>query len=147
MSGVSEGIGLNQDRPRRHASSRWGERAKSFHRLIWIGIAITSIGFISATAWMGLQSRARAIGAATASVQNLALVLDKHLTRTVDAVDTLLRTALHEGEVLASSDPSHAALLTGLIRDLPYVRTVELMSDKGVLCAHCRPYRRRPYRY
>ena len=132
MSGRSERIGLERDRTPRHGSS-WWRKEKSLHHLIWIGIAVTSIGFIIATAWMALQSRSKAIDVATGSVQNLALVLDKHIARTVDAVDTLLQTALHEGAGRMASlrQASHKDLLTELTKDLPYVKTIEIMTAQG----------------
>jgi diguanylate cyclase (GGDEF)-like protein len=132
MSGESQGIGLTRSRYPRHRLS-WWRKERALHHLIWIGIAITSIGFATGTAWMALQSRSKAMGAATASVQNLALVLDKHIARTIDAVDTLIQTALHEGRDRAASltEPSHAALMTELTKDLPYVKTIELMSENG----------------
>jgi diguanylate cyclase (GGDEF)-like protein len=134
MSRGSQGIGREGDRRGRALSGWWRKGPRSLQHLIWVGIAITSIGFITATAWMALQSRARALSAATASVQNLALVLDKHIARTVDSVDTLLQTVLHEGgeKGPAPQTASHmASLLSELTRDLPYVKTVELMNENG----------------
>src|SRR3712207_2080576 len=75
--------------------------------------------------------------AATASIENLALVLEKLVARKLDAIETLLQTALHEGGRMRSrGDAQHTtSLLAELSRDLPYVKTVKLISaaDGGIV--------------
>jgi diguanylate cyclase (GGDEF)-like protein len=109
----------------------WRRRErKAFLRLIWAGIAITSLGFVIVTGWISMQSRARTLDAATDSIQNLALVLEKLMARKIDAIETLLQTALHEGKRVQGqpgAQPS-TSLLAELTQDHPYVRTVKLID-------------------
>src|SRR5918997_575608 len=130
MSGGSERIGLKGDRYPRRASIWRRQEGKRFHQLIWAGIAITSIGFVIVTAWIAFQSRSRTVDAATASIQNLTLVLEKLMARKIDAIDTLLQTALHEGRKIQDQPGSQpvTSLLAKLTRDLPYVKTVKLTN-------------------
>jgi diguanylate cyclase (GGDEF)-like protein len=67
---------------------------------------------------------------ATASIENLTLVLEKLMARKIDAIETLLQTALHEGKKLHDQPGAQpaTALLAELTRDLPYVRTVKLIN-------------------
>ncbi|MDQ4136190.1 MAG: hypothetical protein M3158_08415, partial [Pseudomonadota bacterium] len=130
MSGGSEPTGHEAGRTQTRASSRRRLEGKSFVFLIWAGIAVASLGFAIGTAWVSLQSRSRTLDAATASIENLALVLEKLMARKVDAIETLLQTALHEGRRLQSQPGARpsTALLAELTRDLPYVKTVKLID-------------------
>jgi diguanylate cyclase (GGDEF)-like protein len=111
------------------ASVRRRRRWTALHSIIWAGIAITSIGFVVVAAWIALQSRSRAIDAGTASVQNLALVLDKLIARKVEAVDLLLRAALHETADKARGHPNNGdMLLAELTGNRSYVRTVKVTT-------------------
>jgi diguanylate cyclase (GGDEF)-like protein len=129
MSLGSEGIGV-PDPAQGCAATRWHRRRwTAFHRTIWIGIAITSIGFVVVAAWIALQSRSRAIDAGTASVQNLALVLEKLVARKIEAVDLLLHAALYEIADTAHGHPNHDNLLmAALTQGRDDVRTVKVMT-------------------
>ena len=97
MSGGSENNGQAAGGPPKGTPFRGRREGRSFLYLIWAGIAVASLGFMLVTAWISLQSRSRTMDAATASTQNLALVLEKLMARKIDAIETLLQTALHEG--------------------------------------------------
>ena len=125
MSLGSQGIGVPNPAQGR-ASARRPRRWITFHRIIWAGIAITSVGFVVVAAWIALQSRSRAVDAGTASVQNLALVLDKLIARKIETVDVLLRTALHETADMTHNHEHEGVLLTELTRNRDYVRTVKV---------------------
>jgi diguanylate cyclase (GGDEF)-like protein len=127
MSLGSEGIGV-PDPTQGRASNRRPWRWMALHRAIWIGIAITSIGFVVVAAWIALQSRSRAIDAGTGSVQNLALVLEKLVARKIETVDLLLRTALYETGDKAHRSDHEGLLLADLTRNRDYVRTVKVTT-------------------
>ena len=129
MSGGSEPIGESGRTQRRASVWRRHDR-RSFLFLIWAGIAVASLGFVLVTAWISLQSRSRTLDAAIGSIENLALVLEKLLVRKVDAIETLLHAALHEGRRLQAqpgTQPS-ISLLAELAQDVPFVRTVKLID-------------------
>ena len=119
-SGGSEATG-ESGRARKRASFWRRHDRKSFLFLIWAGIAVASLGFVLITAWISLQSRSRTLDAATGSIENLALVLEKLLLRKVDSIETLLHAALHEGRRLQAepgAQPS-TSLLAELAQDVP----------------------------
>jgi diguanylate cyclase (GGDEF)-like protein len=128
-SGGSEPTG-ESGRARKRASFGRRHDRKSFLFLIWAGIAVASLGFVLVTAWISLQSRSRTLDAATGSIENLALVLEKLLVRKIDSIETLLHAALHEGRRLQAepgAQPS-TSLLAELAQDVPYVKTVKLID-------------------
>ena len=129
MSGGSGKAGHDASRAQRRAFA-WRHERKYFLYLIWAGIAVTSLGFVVATAWISMQSRFRTIQAATDSAQSLALVLDKLMVHKIEAIEALLQTALHEGKRVqdkSTTQPS-LSLLAELTQDLPYVKTVKLVD-------------------
>jgi diguanylate cyclase (GGDEF)-like protein len=128
-SGGSEATG-ESGRARKRALFGRRHEPKSFLFLIWAGIAVASLGFVFVTAWISLQSRSRTLDAATGSIENLALVLEKLLVRKIDSIETLLHAALHEGRRLQAepgAQPS-TSLLAELAQDVPYVKTVKLID-------------------
>jgi diguanylate cyclase (GGDEF)-like protein len=137
MSARSEAIGGSDPSPRRADVLR-RRRWTALHRIIWAGVTITSIGFVTVAGWVSFQSRSRTIDAGTASVQNLALVLDKLIAHKIAAVDTLLHIALHPSEDAGvdkgqDGPVPHRALLAELTNDRDYVRTVKLVkAEDGV---------------
>ena len=91
-------------------------------------------GLLAFTAWTSFQARTRELETAEASVQNIALILEKHAERTVGAVDMLLRTALHHSaDRLAGRNTQGRllSLLEALSKELTHVRGVRLVEEKS----------------
>jgi diguanylate cyclase (GGDEF)-like protein len=109
--------------------ARKGGAPLSLSRFVWIGTAVACAGFVAVAAWMADQSRTRTLQEAAASVQNLALILEKHTSRTVDGVDVLLRLVLNEG----SSGRLEGAVLSqravdDLLWELPHIVALSLLD-------------------
>ena len=117
--------------------ARKGGTPLPLSRFVWISMAIACVGFVAVTAWMADQSRTRTLQAATSSIQNLALILEKHTSRTVDGIDVLLRLVLNEGSAgrLESSGLSQRAV-DDLLWELPHIVALSLIdAETGNFCS------------
>jgi diguanylate cyclase (GGDEF)-like protein/PAS domain S-box-containing protein len=105
--------------------------AKSSSALIWLGATGLSVLFLVFFGWTAYQSYSRTIRSAHASVENIALLLEEHTSRTVSAVDMVLQVLLNEQQLDHRHKTSDIdGLMARLMFRTPNIKKVRLLNGK-----------------
>lgn len=105
--------------------------ARSSAILIWLGAAGLTALFLASVGWSAYQSHGRTIRSAHASIENIALLLEEHTTRTVGAVDMTLQMLLNEEQLQAGTRTGDfSPLMTRLLSRTPHLETVKLLNEE-----------------
>ncbi|CAA9321812.1 MAG: hypothetical protein AVDCRST_MAG90-1043 [uncultured Microvirga sp.] len=123
--------GAGSDLGRRLLSVGRESAARSSIVLIWLGAAALTALFLAFVGWSAYQSHGRTIRSARSSIENIALLLEQHTSRTINAADLVLQVLLKEQQLdPAASSSDLDRLMAPLLSRTPQVQTVRLLDQK-----------------